>query len=100
MEKNKIDLSLFWTNQMDFPKTEEYKKMLNEFSSTERLMPFLVTTGNGDMNGFITSEASNQIDFNFEDLEDKIENLVESGVIEEESVYLVSGLAVRIIKRK
>lgn len=99
MEKDKIDVSLLLTKQMDFPRGEEYGKLLKDFAQTERLVHFSAQANQMDLNGFMSYGVAEELDFDFDSLEEMLERLIEEEVIRNSSVYLVDGLAIRITKK-
>ncbi|PKR82395.1 hypothetical protein [Heyndrickxia camelliae] len=99
MTADKLDMVLKLTKQMDFPKAFEYTQMIKEFGDTERLVSYSTEGMLGDVNGFLTYDKADKLNFDFDNLDEEISRLIDSGVFSKGThVYKIfDDLIVKII---
>ncbi|GIN67023.1 hypothetical protein FKN04_12780 [Bacillus glycinifermentans] len=98
MEANRLDAVFKIMDSIDNLRSIECIKMLKEFGEMEKVYPIVLGRGEGALQGYITEEKADELNYGFDDLEDEIERMIDNGVISGGGfIFNVMGVVMKIL---
>ncbi|MGD1416428.1 hypothetical protein [Bacillus stercoris] len=98
MEANKLDAVFKIVDSIDNLRSIERIKMLKEFGEMEKVYPVELGYEKMSLQGYITHEKAEEINFGFDYLEEEIERMLDEGVVSGGGlIFNVMGVVMKIL---
>ncbi|MCR4362101.1 hypothetical protein JDW21_19030 [Bacillus subtilis] len=98
MEANRLDAVFKIIDSIDNLRSIECIKMLKEFGEMEKVYPIVLGRGERALQGYITEEKADELNYGFDDLEDETERMIDNGVISGGGlIFNVMGVVMKIL---
>ncbi|UNY48776.1 hypothetical protein P9294_gp061 [Bacillus phage FADO] len=98
MEANRLDAVFKIIDSIDNLRSIECIKMLKEFGEMEKVYPIVLGRGERALQGYITEEKADELNYGFDDLEDETERMIDNDVISGGGlIFNVMGVVMKIL---